>query len=152
MGFKNGDLMSEFIHIVCPFCNGTNRLAKDKISDEAKCGRCKKNLLDTTPIELNTENINQHLQKNDIPVIIDFWAPWCGPCKMMGPNFEQASRNYKAKVRFAKVNTEAQQSLGAHFNIRSIPTLVLFKKGKEVDRVSGALDANQLSQWINSKI
>ena len=144
--------MSEFTHIVCPYCNGTNRLASNKIPNEAKCGRCKKSIFDTKPIELTNENITQHLEKNDIPVIIDFWAPWCGPCKMMGPNFEQAARNYKAKVRFAKVNTEAQQSLGAHFNIRSIPTLVLFKGGKEIDRVSGALDANQLSQWINSKL
>ena len=140
------------MHVVCPHCNGTNRLPKDKIVEEAKCGRCKKLLFDTTPINLTTENISQHLQKNDIPVIVDFWAPWCGPCKMMGPNFEQASRNFKTRVRFAKINTEDQQSLGGHFNIRSIPTLVLFKGGKEIDRVSGALDANQLTQWINSKL
>jgi len=144
--------MSEFTHIVCPHCNGTNRIPSSKTPEEAKCGRCKKSIFDTKPIELTSENISQHLEKNDIPVIIDFWAPWCGPCKTMGPNFEQASRNFKAKVRFAKVNTEAQQSLGAHFNIRSIPTLILFKGGKEVDRVSGALDANALIQWINSKL
>jgi len=144
--------MSKFTHIVCPYCNGTNRIPADKIPEDAKCGRCKKSILDTTPIELTNENISQHLEKNDIPVVIDFWAPWCGPCKMMGPNFEQASRNFKAKVRFAKINTEDQQSLGGFYNIRSIPTLVLFKSGKEIDRVSGALDANQLSQWINSKI
>ena len=144
--------MSEFTHIVCPYCNGTNRLPKDKITEDAKCGRCKKSIFDTKPLELNKDNISQHLEKNDIPVIIDFWAPWCGPCKMMGPNFEKAALNYKTKVRFAKVNTEDQQSLGAHFGIRSIPTLVLFKNGKEVDRVSGALDATQLSQWINSKL
>jgi len=144
--------MNEFTHIVCPYCNGTNRLPSANISDEAKCGRCKKSLFDTKPIELTTDNISQHLEKNDIPLIIDFWAPWCGPCKMMGPNFEQASANFKKRVRFAKVNTEDQQSLGSHFGIRSIPTLVLFKQGKEIDRLSGAVDAKQLTSWINSKI
>jgi len=144
--------MSESVHIVCPHCNGTNRIPSDPIPEEAKCGRCKKSLLDTKPIELSSDNFSQHFEKNDIPLLIDFWAPWCGPCKTMGPNFEQASRNFKAKVRFAKVNTEDQQSLGGHFNIRSIPTLILFKNAKEIDRVSGVLDANALIQWINSKI
>jgi len=144
--------MNEFTHIVCPHCNGTNRIPKGNIPEEVKCGRCKKSILETKPIELTKENISQHLEKNDIPLIIDFWAPWCGPCKTMGPNFEQASRNFKAKVRFAKVNTQDQESLGGHFAIRSIPTLILFKAGKEVDRVSGALDANALTNWINAKL
>lgn len=143
--------MSEFTHIVCPYCDGTNRIPVGTVPKEAKCGRCKKSILDTNPIELTTQNIQQHLEKNDIPVIIDFWAPWCGPCKIMGPNFEQASHHFRGKVRFAKVNTEDQQSLGAQFNIRSIPTLALFKKGKEIDRISGALDANKLISWIQSK-
>lgn len=149
---KKGKIMSEFTHIVCPYCNGTNRIPTGKVPEEAKCGRCKKSILDTKPIELNTDNLEQHLLKNDIPVLVDFWAPWCGPCKIMGPNFEQASRSFKGRVRFAKINTEDQQSLGGHYNIRSIPTLVLFKGGKEVDRVSGALDAKQLISWINTKI
>jgi len=144
--------MSEFTHIVCPHCNGTNRLILKNISHEVKCGRCKKQLLDTTPIELTTENISQHIEKNDIPVIIDFWAPWCGPCKVMGPNFEKASRNFKTKVRFAKVNTQDQESIGAHFAIRSIPTLIFFKEGRELDRISGALDASALINWVNSKL
>jgi thioredoxin 2 len=144
--------MSEFTHIVCPHCDGTNRIPSGTVPKEAKCGRCKQSILDTKPIELSTQNIQQHLQKNDIPVIIDFWAPWCGPCKTMGPNFEQASRNFRAEVRFAKINTEDQQSLGAQFNIRSIPTLILFKNGKEVDRVSGVLEASQLTSWIRQKI
>jgi len=144
--------MSEFTHIVCPYCNGTNRIPKGSTPNEAKCGRCKQFILDTKPIELNSDNIQQHLEKNDIPVLIDFWAPWCGPCKVMGPNFEQASRSFKARVRFAKINTEDQQSLGGYFNIRSIPTLVLFKNGKELDRVSGALDANALISWVQSRL
>ena len=144
--------MSEYTHIVCPHCNGTNRIPAGKVPDEAKCGRCKQSIMDTKPIALTTENFDQHFRKNDIPVIIDFWAPWCGPCKIMGPNFEQASGNFRGKVRFAKVNTEAQQSLGAHFNIRSIPTLILFKNAKEVDRISGAVDAAQLTSWLNQRI
>lgn len=96
--------------------------------------------------------MNSICKKNDIPLIIDFWAPWCGPCKMMGPNFEKAAKNFRGRVRFAKINTEEQQSLGAKFSIRSIPTLILFKGAKEVDRLSGALDAEQLSQWIRSRI
>lgn len=144
--------MSEYTHIVCPHCNGTNRIPSGTTPDEAKCGRCKQSILDTKPIALTTENFEQHLRKNDIPVIIDFWAPWCGPCKMMGPNFEQAAGNFRAIVRFAKVNTEEQQSLGAHFNIRSIPTLILFKNAKEIDRISGALDANQLTNWLNERL
>ncbi len=144
--------MSDFIHIVCPYCKGTNRLPEDKLSNTAKCGRCKEQLFDTKPISLTTDNISQHLEKNDIPVLIDFWAPWCGPCKMMAPNFEEAAKNFQTKVRFAKVNTEDQQSLGAHFNIRSIPTLILFKQGREIDRISGALDASALTDWLKGRV
>ena len=144
--------MSDFIHIVCPYCNGTNRIPAGRVPDQANCGRCKKSILDTKPIELSSENIQQHLEKNDIPVIIDFWAPWCGPGKIMGHNFEQASHSFRGKVRFAKINTQEHESLGAHFNIRSIPTLVLFKKGKEIDRVSGALDVGQLTDWLKQKV
>lgn len=143
--------MSAFIHIVYPHCNATNRIPATEVPKEAKCGRCKGSILETKPIELTPDNLEQHLQKNDIPVIIDFWAPWCGPCKMMGPNFEKAAKNFRGRVRFAKINTEEQQSLGAKFGIRSIPTLILFKGAKEIDRLSGALDAEQLSQWIRSK-
>lgn len=144
--------MSEFTHIVCPHCNGTNRIPAGTVPDEAKCGRCKKSILDTKPIALSTENFDQHLQKNDIALLVDFWAPWCGPCKMMGPNFEKAANSFKGRVRFGKINTEEQQSLGAHFGIRSIPTLILFKNGKEVERISGALDSGQLVQWVQSKL
>jgi thioredoxin 2 len=141
--------MSDSIHIVCPSCNGTNKIPSN--SDTPKCGRCKHELFDTTPIDLDTENYNQHLEKNDIPVVVDFWAPWCGPCQSMAPNFKQAAQSFQGKVRFAKLNTESQQSIAAEKSIRSIPTLILYKNGHEVDRVSGALDTQNLIQWIKSK-
>ena len=142
--------MSETLHIVCPSCHGTNKIPKS--ATEPKCGRCKTSLFQTKPIDLTQENYNQHLEKNDIPVVVDFWAPWCGPCQSMAPNFEAAAKNFRGKVRFAKLNTEIEQSIAGEKGIRSIPTIILYKNGKELDRVSGALDANALNQWINSKI
>ncbi len=142
--------MSETLHIVCPSCHGTNKITKS--ATDPKCGRCKTPLFETKPIDLTQENYNQHLEKNDIPVVVDFWAPWCGPCQSMAPNFESAAKNFKGTVRFAKLNTEAEQGIAGEKGIRSIPTIILYKNGKELDRVSGALDANALNQWINSKI
>ena len=138
--------MSQTNHIVCPQCHGTNNIPVD--AKGAKCGRCKHDLFDTKPVELNHENYNQHIEKNDIPVVVDFWAPWCGPCKQMAPNFEQAAKSYPGKVRFAKLNTENEQSIAGEKAIRSIPTLIIYKDGKEIDRVSGALDANALKSWV----
>ncbi|KIM10597.1 MAG: hypothetical protein KU37_09895 [Sulfuricurvum sp. PC08-66] len=138
--------MDEKIHIVCPHCNGTNRIPKG--ATKASCGRCKASLLDTKPINLNGDNFNQHIEKNDIPVVVDFWANWCGPCKMMAPSFAQAADSFVGTARFAKLDTEAHQNIAASYNIRSIPTMILFKGGREVDRVSGALDVNAIRQWV----
>ena len=142
--------MSEKIHIVCPSCNGTNNIPKD--ATNANCGRCKHDLLDPKPIDLNGDNFNQHIQKNDIPVIVDYWAPWCGPCKMMAPVFEQVSKEFRGKVRFTKLNTENEQSIAGEKAIRSIPTLILYKDGKEFERVSGALDATALKQFVSKAL
>ncbi len=142
--------MSDTIHIVCPSCHGTNKIPTT--ATEAKCGRCKSSLFETKPINLTNDNYNQHLEKNDIPVVVDFWAPWCGPCQSMAPNFEAAAKNFAGKVRFAKLNTEEEQAIAAEKGIRSIPTIILYKGGKEIDRISGALDATNLTQWLNSKI
>ena len=138
--------MSEKIHIVCPSCNGTNNIPKD--ANNASCGRCKHDLLDPKPIELTSDNFNQHIQKNDIPVIVDYWASWCGPCKMMAPVFEQVANDFRGKVRFTKLNTENEQSIAGEKAIRSIPTLILYKDGKEFERVSGALDAQSLKNFV----
>ena len=132
------------MRVVCPHCLAVNNVPKKDSYKKANCGKCKQSLLDTKPMELNESNFDEVVANSDIPIIVDFWAPWCGPCKMMAPNFERAAQEFVLKARFAKVNTENEQNLGARFGIRSIPTIIVFKDGREVDRVSGALDVNSL--------
>jgi len=136
------------LHIVCPNCLSINKVPKKEHYKKANCGKCGFNLLDTTPINLDPNSFNIHITKNDIPVIVDFWAPWCGPCLMMAPSFEEAAKNFPLKARFAKVNTQEHPALSANFSIRGIPTMIAFKDGVEVDRVSGALDSAQIVQWV----
>jgi len=116
---------------------------------KANCGKCKNSLLNTTPLDLTQSTFDEMVVNSDLPVIVDFWAPWCGPCKMMGPNFQKSAKNFPLKAVFAKVNTESEHSLGARFGIRSIPTLVVFKDGKEVHRISGALDEASLNSLVS---
>jgi len=137
------------IKVVCPHCDNVNAIPLKESYNKANCGHCKKSLLDTTPIQLTNNNFDLHLVNSDILVVVDFWAPWCGPCKMMGPAFEEAAKAYPLKVRFAKINTEEHQAPSAKFGIRSIPTMIAFKNGKELDRVSGALSVEQIKQWVN---
>jgi len=133
------------MRVVCPHCFAVNNVPQKESYKKANCGKCKHSLLDTKPIELTATNFDEVIVNSDIPVIVDFWAPWCGPCKMMAPNFERAATSFPLKALFAKVNTENEQQLGARFNIRSIPTIIVFKNGQEVERVSGALDVTSLS-------
>lgn len=140
------------INIVCPHCKQINAIPKKDSYSKANCGKCKNSLLDTTPIELDESNFDHVIVNSDIPVIVDFWAPWCGPCKMFAPIYNEVSQKYPLKALFAKVNTEAQQNLGARFNIRSIPTLVIYKSGVEKKRVSGALDPLRLANLINENL
>ena len=137
------------MRVVCPHCLSVNNVPQKDSYKKANCGKCKKSLLDTKPLELTEANFDEVLVNSDIPVIIDFWAPWCGPCKMMGPVFEKTATKFPLKTLFVKVNTENEQNLGARFGIRSIPTLMIFKDGKEVHRVSGALDEGSLSQLVS---
>lgn len=140
------------MRVICPHCLSVNNIPQKESYKKANCGKCKNSLLDTKPLELTNNTFDEVLVNSDIPVIVDFWAPWCGPCKMMGPNFEKSATKFPLKTLFTKVNTENEQTLGARFNIRSIPTLVIFKEGKEVHRVSGALDETNLTNLVNSFI
>ena len=140
------------MRVVCPHCLSINNIPQKESYSKANCGKCKKSLLETKPIELTNNNFDEVIVNSDIPVIIDFWAPWCGPCKMMGPNFERSAAKFPLKTLFTKVNTEDEQNLGARFGIRSIPTLVIFKGGKEVHRISGALDEASLSKLVSEFI
>ncbi len=139
----------ENITVVCPNCLTLNRIPKKEHYNKAKCGKCGYDLLDTHPIELTPQNFETMITKNDIPVIVDFWAPWCGPCRMMAPAFEEAARSFPLKARFAKVNTEEFPQLAQPYGIRGIPTMIAFKHAKELDRVSGALSAPQIVQWVS---
>lgn len=136
------------MHINCPHCFSTNRLEKERLKDKPTCGKCKKPLFQGKPLDLNSGNVANTLSKNDLPVVVDCWAPWCGPCQTFGPIFNQATAQLEPNARFAKLNTEANPSIAQRWNIRSIPTLILFKGGREMARVSGALPLKQLNQWL----
>lgn len=137
------------MRVICPSCLSVNNVPKKDSYLKANCGKCKESLLDNKPINLSNANFDEIVVNSDIPVIVDFWAPWCGPCKMFAPIFNETSKKYPLKAVFAKVDTELEQTLGSKYHIMSIPTLVVFKNGIEVKRVSGALDPLRLSSLIN---
>ena len=144
--------MPESHHIVCPHCAATNRIPASKPAAAAKCGKCHKPIFDGHPVALDSAAFQRHVTSNDIPVVVDFWADWCGPCKMMAPEFAKAAADMEPAARFAKVDTEAAPDVAQRFGIRSIPTLMVFKGGKEVARQAGAMPAQQLKAWVKQYV
>ncbi len=143
--------VTEKLHVVCPHCGAVNRVDAARLGQgdrSGKCGKCHQPLFDGHPVEVDEARFRKHLDRDDLPLLVDFWAPWCGPCRMMAPAFAQAAQQLEPRMRLLKVNTEEAQQLGAQLGIRSIPTLMLFQGGREVARMSGALDAGGIVNWV----
>jgi thioredoxin 2 len=146
--------MAESLLVACPNCNTLNRAPREKLAagTSGKCGHCGSPLFGGHPVALNAQSFETHAAKSDIPLVVDFWAPWCGPCKVMAPQFEKAAGHLEPTVRLGKVNTEDEQALAGRFGIQAIPTMILFKHGKEVARQSGAMNAAGIESWVQQAL
>jgi thioredoxin 2 len=143
--------MSETLHLVCAHCAGVNRVPTARLGESARCGSCHQPVLADHPLELTSASFRKHLQHDDLPLAVDFWAPWCGPCQVMAPQFAAAAKKLRSEARLVKINTDAEPGLASEFGIRSIPTLILFKGTREIARQSGAMGEADISRWIRAK-
>lgn len=144
--------MTDKTRLVCPSCNTINQFSSARLNDNPKCAQCKKPLMQGEPVAVNSDSLGRHIKNSGVPVLVDFWAPWCGPCKSFAPVYKSFARKAEPNLRLLKIDTEANQVAGAKYAIRSIPTLVFFKAGKEVARMSGAMNEMQLQQWLNQQL
>lgn len=140
--------MNDQLHVVCPSCNAVNRLPRDRLDQHPVCGSCHGALFSGKPLELDGTSFERHITRNDVPVLVDFWAPWCGPCRMMAPAYEQATAELEPRLRLAKLNTDDHGAVAQRFSIRGIPTLILFVGGREKARQSGAMPLQSLLSWV----
>lgn len=143
--------MSDSLHLVCPHCHSINRVPTARLGEQPNCGQCHQPIFAGQPLDLTSATFTRYIGRNDVPILVDFWAPWCGPCKMMAPAFKEAAALLEPYVRLAKVNTDVEQTLGAQHHIRSIPTLILFKDGRELARQAGAMMTQDIVRWTQSQ-